>query len=132
MAERISLGRFDYARDDAQRRIRITAREPLQAIDLIAIIARQAREETWTYGLLYDLRAIQAITSRVDASTVADYVRHQVMRYGSRGPVALVTRHIDVVGMGQIYAFLGAKAGVSVEVFWDFDEAEKWLDQRLS
>jgi hypothetical protein len=32
---------FDYERDDVRRRTRITARQPLRAADLIAIVDRQ-------------------------------------------------------------------------------------------
>jgi hypothetical protein len=28
--------------------------------------------------------------------------------------------------------FLGAKIGYRVEVFWDLDEVERWLDERQS
>jgi LmbE family N-acetylglucosaminyl deacetylase len=120
--------RFDYARDDARRRIRVTAHQPLEADDLIAIVDRQVREQTWTYGVLYDLRALQVARLKGDLRKVADHVLAAVTAHGRRGSVALVARAAEIVGSGQMYAFLGARIGFSVEVFWDLDEAEQWLD----
>jgi hypothetical protein len=124
--------RFDYVRDDARRRIRVTAHQPLQGDDLIAIVDRQVHEDTWSYGFLYDLRAVQGTTPKADVRAVADHVLTHVQVQGPRGPVALVTRTVDTVATLQIYAFLSAKTGVTVEVFWDLDEAERWLDARAA
>jgi hypothetical protein len=121
---------FDYVRDDGRRRIRITANQPLQGDDLIAIVERQVREDAWTYGILYDLRAVSGATPKGDVRAVADHVLALVTVHGPRGAVALVTRTIDMVGTGQMYAFLGARAGIKVEVFWDLIEAERWLDEQ--
>jgi hypothetical protein len=120
--------RFEYVRDDARRRIRVTAHQPLRAEDFIAIVDRQVREHTWAYGILYDLRAVHEATSKADARSGADHLRNYVTVHGTRGAVALVTRTVDMVGTGQMYAFLGAKIGFHVEVFWDLDAAERWLD----
>ena len=116
---------FVYARDDARRRIRITASRALHAPDLIAIIDRQAHEGTWAYGTLYDLRDVVDPTPRDDAIAVAEHVERMVGEYGRRGPVALVTRSSVVIGSG--YAYTRDSAGRAVEVFWDVDEAESWL-----
>jgi hypothetical protein len=65
-----------------------------------------------------------------DVVAVADHVRDYTAAHGERGPVAMVTRNIEMLGAGQIYAFQGAKRGYSVELFWDVPEAEGWLDQQ--
>lgn len=119
--------RFDYIRDDARRRIRITAQQPLQAADLIFIVERQISEGTWTYSTLYDLRAVDRGITREDAILIAERVQTYVTTHGPRGPVALVTRSFDMVGFGQMYALDGLKGGFKVEVFWDLDDAEAWL-----
>jgi hypothetical protein len=124
--------RFDYERDDVRRRIRITARQPLRAADLTAIVDRQLHDNAWTYGILYDLRTIATVTSRVDADAVADYVRASVGVHGPRGSVALITRRGDIVAMGQIYAMRSAGSGFDVEVFWDLADGEGWLDGQVS
>jgi hypothetical protein len=126
------LARFDYLRDDTQRRIRVTARESLQAADVMAVIDRQALEKAWAYGLLYDVRAVHIVAPRRDAGRVAQYVQSYVRVHGARGPVALVTRQTDILETGQLYASLGAKVGFEFKMFGDLAEAERWLDARSS
>jgi hypothetical protein len=118
---------FTYDRDDARRRIRVTAQRLLNASDLIAIVDQQLEEQAWSYGTLYDLRLVNAATSRPDAVAVAAHVEALVAKHGPRGPVALVTRFIKMVGAGQLYAIDSSRKGRSVDVFWDLDEAEAWL-----
>ncbi|PWT80330.1 MAG: hypothetical protein C5B57_12375 [Blastocatellia bacterium] len=130
----MNVARFDYIRDDVHRRIRIVAREPLETIDLCEIVDRQVREGTWTYGVLYDMRATTGPgMSKVETRAVAEHVRAHVARRGVRGPVALLTGTSDLVAVGQKYAyFLGAKLRSQFKVFWDLAEAERWLDHWLA
>jgi hypothetical protein len=125
--------RFEYVRDDQRRRIFVVAHEPLLSDDLLAIIDRQLRENTWAYGMLYDVRAIQQDTSKLETRALAEYVRAQVARYGPRGSLAIVTSVPATMAVGQTYGFyLGANIGFRVEVFHDAAEAERWLDQQLT
>jgi hypothetical protein len=48
---------IDYQRDDRNRRINVTATEPVAGEDLIEITIRQAAEGTWSYTTLYDATA---------------------------------------------------------------------------
>jgi len=122
-----SPARFDYVRDDAARRIRITAHRSLEAADLIGLVERQVNDGTWAYGTLYDLRGIDSGIRREDAILIAERVQTYVATHGPRGPVALVTRSFGIVGSGQMYALDGLKSGFKVEVFWDLEEANAWL-----
>ena len=124
--------RFTYVRDDALRRIHVTARESLEASDLMAIIDRQAFEGAWAYGVLYDLRAVHIVAPRRDASRVAQYVQTYVRVHGTRGPVAVVTKQTDIVETAELYASLGEKVGFEFGSFRDLPEAERWLDDRSS
>jgi hypothetical protein len=121
--------RYDYVRDDAKRRIRVTLHQRLSADELIGIVDRQAEEGAWTYGMLYDLRSLQDPSPKEDIVTVSARVQAHIATYGSRGPVALVTRAIGIVGAGQMYAAEGMNRGFNVQVFWDIDDAEEWLSQ---
>jgi hypothetical protein len=47
-----------YDRDDAPRRVVVTIQGPFQTDDVLAIMARQRGEGTWTCGSLYDLRGV--------------------------------------------------------------------------
>ena len=51
--------------------------------------------------------------------------------HGPRGPVAMVTSRGDMVGTGQVYAFRTVRS-MEMQVFWDLQEAEGWLAERLS
>ena len=123
---------FDYVRDDARRRIRITAHRALQGDDLLAIIDRQAADRTWTYGIIYDLRRAAGATSRIDAISVGEVVQAYTRAHGRRGPVAIVTRSAEMVASGQSYAYESAKAGNRIDVFSDVVEADEWLDRHPS
>jgi hypothetical protein len=122
---------FDYVRDDARRRIRVTTHHWLPLEDLTAIIDRQAGEGTWSYGMIYDLRCLRGPAPTGDAPKLVDYILAQITRLGPRGPVAFVTRSADLLGIAYRYARVSEKVGFEVEVFWDLDEAERWLDARL-
>ena len=120
--------RYDFIRDDSRRRVIVKAREPLDAADLVAIVDRQIAEGAWRFGIVYDLRvAFAGATSPEDGQTIAAYVLRQVAAHGPRGAVAIVTRQPDMIAAGLMYAYRARK--VNVEVFWDIDEAECWLDE---
>jgi hypothetical protein len=122
--------RFTYTADAERRLVRVNALEPLSGDDLIGIIDRQLAEGSWSYGMLYDLRRTDRITSREDAARVAAHVEQLVSEHGARGPVAMVTSRADMVATGQVYAFRTMK-NMQMEVFWDLQEAEAWLAERL-
>ena len=120
---------FEYTKDDEKRRIRILVRDPISEAEAIAVIDRQAADRAWDYGVLYDARSyLNRMLS--DLPKIAAHVRDLASQHGPRGPVAIVTRDATMVGVGQIYAGLGEKAGFEVQVFWDVDEAERWLESR--
>jgi hypothetical protein len=118
--------RFDYVRDDARCRIDVTAHQPLDGHDLIAIVDRQLRENTWAYATLYDFRGHEW-THRHEAIEVAEHVETYVEIHGPRGPVAICARTMDIVVGGQQNAFAGADR---VVVFTDRAKAELWLDEQ--
>ena len=121
---------FDYVRDDARRRITVAARAPLRPDDFLRVIDRQAQEQTWSYGLLYDLRALSAPLSRGEYDELAADVFRHVATLGPRGPVAVVTASANLIGAVQLYAFILERGGVNVQVFWDVTEAERWLEDQ--
>src|SRR5579864_5103446 len=44
-----------YELDDLRRRVAVTIEAAFQTDDVLAIMARQRAEHTWTYSMLYDL-----------------------------------------------------------------------------
>lgn len=123
------MGRFDYVRDDVARRIRVRVLEPLPADDLLAIVDRQIAEGAWAFGLVYDLRALTGThaASPADARLATERSLEYQRQHGPRGPVAVVTRDVKMIGLGQAHAHEAARRGVEVQVFWDLAEAEHWL-----
>ena len=119
---------FDYVRDDARRRVRVTVHRTLRRHDLISIIDRQVSEGTWTYGMLYDFGLSLGPTTQADTDTLAAHVYCYLISHGPRGRVAVVARAPEMIGVVQLYAAYTARADVEVGVFWDVHEAEQWLD----
>jgi hypothetical protein len=122
---------FTYAKDDTRRRIRVKLHDPIRLDEAIAIVQQQAVDGAWAYHLLYDARGITSPPDSAQAAQVLEHVKRLIAEYGPRGRVALVTRHPDMIALSQGYAFNAAKTAVEVQVFWDINEAERWLDEQL-
>ena len=100
--------------------------------DWLAIIDCQASEGTWSYGLLYDFCRLMEPVSSEDTEAAAVRVRQHALSKGPRGPLAVVAERPDVLSRSEGYAFMHKRSGIRLEVFWDFDEAERWLDAQQS
>jgi hypothetical protein len=120
----------NYTRDDEHRRVRATFVGSVSLPELIAIVDRQLSEGAWTYGMLYDVRSMADAPSSDDSRALLAHVRQLVSEHGPRRPVAVVARSSAMVGTAQMYAY---RAGddLSFEVFWDTEDAERWLDQQM-
>lgn len=119
---------FEYRRDDARRRITVVAQGDLTRDDFRTILDRQARERTWSYGLLYDLRRMTHALLPSDVDELACRVYRYLISHGPRGPVAVVTTAIDVIGSTRAYERGAARAGVDVQVFWNVADALPWIE----
>ena len=124
------VDRFTYACDAGARIIRVVARQTLTVDDVLAIMDRQVAEGRWSFGILYDLRRVDAALPKQEAAQVAEHASTIGAANGPRGPVALVAR-TQMVAARQVYA-IRTRRTMHVEVFWDVDEAQSWLKERLS
>ena len=79
-----------YERDDARQCVLATIKGPFQVDDLLAIMARQRAERTWTYGILYDLRGMTGEPTIADLQLLSETARGYLGQPPS-GPVALLT-----------------------------------------
>jgi hypothetical protein len=122
--------RFTYTRDDERRQIRIMALQPLETEDIISIVERQARDQTWSYALIYDVRGVPRIPATADMRLIADLVQTHTLAHGPRGPLVTVTRQRDLVRTTHQYARRASKMGFVVEVFSDPEDAEIWVDRQ--
>jgi hypothetical protein len=126
---------LQYVRDDARRRIRITVTDPLLVADMICSVERQLSDRTWTYGLLVDLRAPIVPPTSSEMQSFATRVSELVAEHGRRGPIALIARDPRVVSPAQRLAFTAQNTVIagqteSIEVFWDVQDGQRWLDEQ--
>jgi hypothetical protein len=112
-------------RDDIRCRIGWRATNPLTLHDVMAQLDRQLAEGAWRYGIVVDLR--MSILAEADRDALLARMLALSETHGPNGPVALVTNRPADVANAQVFA-LRSKATSSIEVFWDIDEANRWLD----
>ena len=121
---------YQYARDDTARRIRITLTDPLTVAERIAVAEQQVADGAWRYGTLIDARSLALYTPNpAEMQAVVARVAELVAEYGPRGPVAIVSNRAAVISAGQMYSYYGGEKN-AVEVFWDLEEARRFLDQQ--
>jgi hypothetical protein len=119
---------IQYVRDDVARRIRLTVTDPIAVVDMIASVERQLAENTWHYGLVVDMRAQSAEAAPGDIRMFSSRVGEMVAANGPRGPIAIIARNASPIAGSQMHLVYGGKKE-SVEVFWDLDDGQRWLDQ---
>jgi len=119
-----------YRRDDAARRIRMSASPPFTATDAVDAVYRQAAEGNWQYGTLVDLR--RAVLNAEAIGELLGHIRDLVALRGVRGPIALVTWESTATELVRAYASDARLLADGVDVFQNTNDAERWLDQKLS
>jgi hypothetical protein len=118
-----------YVRDDAKRRITLTVSDPLTVEERIAAVEHQLADGAWEYGLIIDARSMATFTPQLtEMQAAASRLAELVAAHGPRGPVALVSRQSSVISASAMHNSLGVKTP-GVQVFWDMDDAQKFLDQ---
>jgi hypothetical protein len=117
---------ISYERDDARRRVAVRIQGIFQPADVLAIMARQRDEETWTYGILYDLRGVTGHPTMDDLRQILIEAATLDQGERGRGPVALLATEPILYGRLCAYAALG-RPMFTIEVFRNWDEADLWL-----
>jgi hypothetical protein len=118
-----------YERDDSRRRVVITIQGAFQADDVLAIMSRQRREDTWGYATLWDLRGLTGLPTVADLRRMMSQAVQRAQGEGPRGKVALLATEPILYGKLCAYAALGQSTALTIEVFRDWDEAEQWLSE---
>ena len=114
-----------YERDDARRRIVVTMQGPYALPDFLAVIERQQVDHAWAYRALYDLRGM---TGHPTSADLRQSMSLAAQADQPRGRVAVVTADPVMYRRACTYAALG-RSMMTMEVFRDVDEAERWLDE---
>ena len=118
-----------YVRDDAKRRLTLVVSDPLTVDERIAAVEHQLAAGAWRYGLIIDARSMASFTPQVtEMQAAASRLAELVAVHGPRGPVALVSRQSSVIGASAMHNSLGVRTP-GVQVFWDMDDAQTFLDQ---
>jgi hypothetical protein len=114
-----------YERDDRRQLITVTVSEPFSVEDILAVIDRQAAEDTWEYALLFDLRGVTHPLTETDMQRTADRV--MVAGGPERGPVGIVVgAGPGTFRMGLMYTRLAGKL-LNVEVVLTPAQLDGWL-----
>ena len=118
-----------YERDDDRRLITATLTEPSLMADFVAVVERQATEETWAYALLYDLRGL---TIHTDPSGQLQQFVDRVQSLGAgrtRGPVAaIIAPRPDMVRSSAVTA-QRTSGRLHFEVLLDAEQLAAWLER---
>jgi hypothetical protein len=120
-----------YERDDARRRVVVTVEGAFQTSDVIAVIGRQRAEDTWSYGMLYDLRHLTGRPTLADLREITGQATAHHPAEPRRGPVAILVTDPKMYGIACTYAALGLLK-LTIRVFRDLDDAELWLAAETS
>jgi hypothetical protein len=115
-----------YELDDVRRRVVVTVQGPFQVDDILAVMARQRAEQTWTYGILYDLRAMTGEPTIAELRDLISEAARRHLGQAPRGPVALLATDPTLYGRLCTYAALGS-ATLTIGVFREREEADQWL-----
>jgi hypothetical protein len=120
-----------YERDDARRRVVVTVEGAFETRDMFTVIARQRAEDTWSYGLLYDLRRMKGRPTFQELRDILSQAATPQANERRRGPVAVLATDPIVYGVACTYAALGREK-LTVQVFRDVDDADRWLEAETS
>jgi hypothetical protein len=122
---------ISYERNDSRRRMVVTLKGAFQTDDVLAIMARQRVEHTWTYGILYDLRGMTGQPTFADLGQIMSQAAARRQGEGPHGPVALLATEPTLYRRLCKYAALGRSTRLTIEVFRRWDEAQQWLTVKL-
>jgi hypothetical protein len=112
-----------YERDDARQRVVVTVHGPFAVADFLAVIERQRGDDAWAYGMLYDLRGM---TGEPAVDDLRQFMSEADRTTQPRGPIAILATEPAIYGRACTYAAL-TRATLTIEVFRDLDNAERWL-----
>ena len=121
---------YDYIRDDARRRVRYNVRAPITDVEMIAMVDHRIADGVWNYGVLVDTRTAAEPPSNMTA--LIDHLAVLAAKFGPSGPIAVVARTAPFVGTSTVFARQAGGTSKSIEVFWDYGEADRWLDAMLA
>jgi hypothetical protein len=112
--------------DHQQRLITHTATDPVTFEDMRAAIERQWADQTWTYAVLWDARALAAPMPMSDLRRLSVYIEG-VGSGQKRGPAGIfITPSADTVRTGIEFASASARSR-ELEILLNQGQVDAWL-----
>jgi hypothetical protein len=118
-------------RPATKRRITVAVTGPFTTSDLVGVVEHQLSAGAWRYGLIIDARDPLILPPMSDFRALASRVSELIAEHGPRGPIAVVSRDASTIGAAHRHVLLTGKIE-TIEVFWDWDDGQRWLDGRLA
>jgi hypothetical protein len=109
----------------------VTVTGIFQTSEMLTAIARQRAEDTWDYGMLYDLRRLTGHPSFADLREMMELAASHRPSEAPRGPVAILVTDPALYSAACTYAALG-RSRLTIQVFRDFHDADLWLTAETS
>ncbi len=121
---------ISYEIDAGARIVRATVRGDLSLEEDLQFLRSALADERWEpgFGILYDNRERGSVTTADYVKAAASFVEES---RDSLGPakVAVVVSRVVSVGLANMFAILTEHMPVTTKVFWDIEEAERWLSE---
>lgn len=118
-----------YLRDDERRRVLITVSGTITTADLMAALAHQVTDGTWSWPTIYDGSDRTGILSADQVRAIAGQGDMLAAVHGKRGPVAFVRKTAVGYGTARMLAMLSEDQAPGASAFEDLAAAEAWLEQ---
>ena len=115
-------------RQDARRRILVTAEGELSFAAVAMVIEGQLEDGAWSYGVLYDARLVTEVLPADDLGNWVEKLQTLVSEHGPRGPVAVVTTSPDLRAVIKNYSEQTPESLLQIQAFDQYEMAERWLD----
>jgi hypothetical protein len=118
---------IEYHHQDQRRLTIVTVTGPCSIEDILGVLDRQAREHTWDYAVLYDLRAAALdAAAHTDLPRIADRVK--VLCAGrQRGAVGIAIQPQPALFLVALMYMTLTKDLVSIEVLLSVAQVHAWL-----
>jgi hypothetical protein len=120
---------ISYTIDKAQGQVRSTFTGRITVDEILDHLESARKEQTLTYTELIDMRGVEfPLPSAADVRRVVTFMRGLRVKE-TFGRCALIVSNDAVFGMARMFAILLSDT-VSVNVFRNQEEAEKWLTEQ--
>lgn len=114
--------------DSEARIVRTTARGDITLEEELAVFKSFLADPSFEpgFGILHDNRERVSVSTTDYVKGMADAVQDNRDAIGP-AKIAIVVSRMVSVGLGNMFAILTENAPTTTKVFWDIDEAERWL-----